>query len=151
LEGKAVGSTLVGLAILILAVQLQPSESTMVARALSSQTRLAMPQLARLVERREMSAIVSAVEQGGDYIVVDGGNRVGKSVAVEVAASRLSGSRSVRWSACDEGDTAAVLLRRLFGLDDAATSLSRNFAKLLPPVPPSVADIRKLVLSSSRA
>ena len=126
----------------------------MVARALSSQTRLAMPLLARLVERREMSAIVSAVEQGGDYIVVDGGNRVGKSIAVEVAASRLSGSHTVRWSACDEGDTAAVLLRRLFGLDDATTSLSRIFAgvaKLLPPVPPSVADIRKLVLSSSSA
>lgn len=148
------GSMLVGLAILILAVQLQPSESTMVARALSSQTRLAMPQLARFVERREMSAIVSAVEQGDDFIVVDGGDRVGKSVAVEVAASRLSGSHTVRWSACDEGDTAAVLLRRLFGLDDATTSLSRIFAgvaKLLPPAPPSVADIRRLVLSSSSA
>ena len=145
-------SAIVGVMILVAAVLLQPSEASMVMRALSSRTQFAMPPLVRLVERREMSTIVDAVEMGEDFLVVDGGNRVGKSVSVEVAASRLSSTRTVRWSVCDEGDTAAMVLRRLFGLDASTTSLSRIFsgiAKLSPPVPPSVADIRALVLSES--
>ena len=153
-EKKAASSTLIALVVLVAAVLLEPSEATMVTRALSSRTLFAEPSIVSYVERREMALIVDAIERGMDYIVVDGGNRVGKSVAVEVAASRLSGTRTVRWSVCDEEDTAAVLLRRLFGLDDATTSLSRIFAgvaKLSPPVPPSVADIRRLVLSSSGA
>ena len=145
-------SALVGLLILVAAVLLQPSEAMTVTRALSSQTQYAMPSIMPYVERREMTLIVDAIELGKDYLVVDGGNRVGKSVAVEVAASRLSSTRAVRWSVCDDGDTAAIVLRRLFGLDAAATSLSRilsGIAKLSPPVPPSVADIRALVLSTS--
>ena len=151
-ESKAMSSTLVALSMLVAAVLLQPSESTLVQRALTSQSHVAMPQLARFVERREMSAVINAIEVGENYIVVDGGNRVGKSVAVEVAASRLSGTRTVRWSVCDEGDTAAVQLRRLFGLDAVTTSLSRVIAgitKLSPPVPPSVSDIRGMVLAAS--
>ena len=139
-------SALVGLLILVL----QPSEAMTVTRALSSQTKYAMPSIMPYVERREMTLIVDAIELGNDYLVVDGGNRVGKSVAVKVAASRLSSTRAVRWSVCDDGDTAEIVVRRLFGLDTAATSLSRiisGVAKLSPPVPPSLADIRRLVLS----
>ena len=151
-ENKAVSSALVGLLILVAAVLLQPSEAMAVTRALSSQTQYAMPSIMPFVERREMTLIVDAIERGKDYLVVDGGNRVGKSVAVKVAASRLSSTRAVRWSVCDDGDTAAIVVRRLFGLDTAATSLSRiisGVAKLSPPVPPSLADIRRLVLSTS--
>lgn len=97
----------------------------MVMRALSSEAHFAMPQLARFVERREMSTIVRAIELGEDYIVVDGGNRVGKSIAVKVAASRLSAKRTVRWSVCGEGGTAALVLRGLYGLDTQTTSLLR--------------------------
>ena len=154
-ESKAVSSTFGALTILATAVMLQPSESTLVARALSSQTRFDMPSITPYVERRETALIVDAIERGKDYIVVDGGNRVGKSVAVEVAASRLSGTRAVRWSVCDEGDTAAVLLRRLFGLEDATATMPRIFAgvaKLPSPLQKKkkkVVDIRRLALSYS--
>jgi hypothetical protein len=137
--------------ILIIAVLLQPSDALMVKRALSSRTNFVMPSIIPFVERREMMLIVDAIEHGKLYIIVDGGNRVGKSITVEVAASRLSLFHTVRWSVCDEGDTAANLLQRLFGLDTEATSLSRiisSFAKLSPNIRTSVADIRRLVFST---
>jgi len=151
-ENKAVSSMLVALTVLVAAVFLQPSEATMVTRALSSRTLFAEPSIVPYVERREMALIVDTIERGKDYVVVDGGNRVGKSVAVKVATARLSVSRTVRLSVCNEGDTAAIVLRRLFGLDAATTWLSRIFAsvaKLSQPSPPSVADIRGLVLSNT--
>lgn len=152
LEHKALGAAAVSLALALVLVLLQPSDAALVARALSSRARVAPPEVALLVERREMSAIVSAVEQGGDFVIVDGGNCVGKSVAVEVAASRLSASRTVRWSGCDEGSTAVGVLRGLFGLDTtASTSFLRVLtavAKLSPPAPASIADLRGLVLAS---
>jgi hypothetical protein len=76
---------------------------------------------------------------------------VGKSVAVEVAAARLSASRTVRWSVCDEGSTAAGVLRHVFGLDAEPASFSRvvaAVAKLSLPAPASIADIRGLVLKT---
>ena len=151
-ENMAVSSVLVALMVIVAAVVLQPSEATLVTRALSSRTLLAEPSIAPYVERREMALIVDTVERGMDYIVVDGGNRVGKSVAVKVAMARLSAARTVRWSVCNKKDTAASVLRRLFGLDASTTWLSRTFAsvaKLSQPVPPSVADIQGLVLSTT--
>lgn len=150
-ESKAVSSTLVGLIFLIIAVLLQPSDGMMVKRALSSRTQFSMPSIIPFVERREMMLIVDAIEHGKLYIIVDGGNRVGKSISVEVAVSRLSSFHTVRWSVCDEGDTAANVLQRLFGLDTEAKSLSRiisSVAKLSPNIRTSVADIRRLVLST---
>lgn len=112
-----------------------------------------MPTLAAFVERREMSAIVRAIESGKNFVIVDGGNRAGKSVAVKVAASRLSLTRTVRWSVCGRADTAATVLWRLFGLDDvAASSLSRivaGVARLSPPAPPSVDVVKGLLLSAN--
>lgn len=150
-ELKAWSTVFVSL-VSLLAVLLPPSDASVVARAISSHAHFPMPALPRFVERSEMSVIVDAVEQGQDYVVLDGGHRVGKSVAVEVAASRLSATRTVCWSMCDEGDTAGIVLRRLYGLDTAASLLARIFpdiAKLLPlPLPPSVADVRRLALTS---
>lgn len=87
-----------------------------------------------------------------NYVIVDGGNRVGKSVAVKVAASRLSASRTVRWSACDEGGTAVGLLRGIFGLDTAPTFFLRVLNAVatlsLTPAEASMADLRSLVLAS---
>jgi len=148
-ESKAASAALVALALLALAVVLQPSDASIVARALASRARVEMPALPRLVERREMADIVDVIEDGEDYVIVDGGNRVGKSVAVEVAASRLSATRTVRWSQCEDGDTAATVLRSLLGLDAPATSLSRvisGAARLSPPEPPEVRDIAKVLL-----
>jgi hypothetical protein len=151
-ENKAVSAILVSAAVVYAVVLLQPSDATLVARALSSQVRISPPVVTRLIERPEMSAIVLAIEQGGEFVIVDGGNRVGKSVAVRVAASRLSASRTVRWSVCDEGSTAVGVLRGLFGLDTTSTSFLRvltSVAKLSPPAPSaSIADLRGLVLAS---
>ena len=147
---KAATTMLVVLAIGLAAILASPSDAALVAHAFSSQTRLAMPSTTPFVERREMSLIVDAIESERDYIVVDGGNRVGKSVAVKAAASRLSVSRAVRSSICDESDTAASVLRRLFGLDTASTILSRvlaGAAKLALPAPPTLAEIREIVFS----
>lgn len=149
-ESKAVSAALVLLTFLVAAVLFQTSEATLVTRALSARAHFPMPALARFVERLEMSLIVDAIEVGDDFLVVDGGNRVGKSVAVEVAASRLSSSRTVRWSKCKMGGTAVKVLQHLFGLDVSATALARvlsGAAKLSVPEPPSVEDIEEVVLS----
>lgn len=151
-DNKAVSAILVSAAVVYAVVLLQPSDAALVARALSSRVRIAPPVVARLVERPEMSAIVHAIEQGGDFVILDGGNRVGKSVAVRVAASRLSASRTVRWwSVCTEGSTAIGVLRGLFGLDTASMSFMRvltSVAKLSPSAPPSIADLQGLVFAS---
>jgi len=136
------------LAVALAAGLLQPSDATLVARALSSREQFAPPAVAHLVERREMSSIVDAIERGGDFVIVDGGNRVGKSVAVEVAAARLSASRTVRWSVCDEGSTAAAVLQQLLGLDSQTTVLARVLASVAALPPLSVADMTDLVLSA---
>jgi hypothetical protein len=137
--------------LLVAAVLLLPSDATTVVRALSTRTPFPMPTLMPYVERREMALIVDAVEHGAKYTIVDGGNGVGKSVAVEVAASRLSGTHSVLWSKCKEGHTAAIVLRRLFGLDTAASAFTRvisGAAKLQLHEPLSVDDIEHVALST---
>ena len=151
-EHKARSAAAGFLAMAFAAVLLQPSDAALMARALSSRARFAPLEVEHLVERREMSAIVKAIEQDGNYVIVDGGNRVGKSVAVEVAASRLSASRTVRWTVCDEGSTAVSVLRGVFGLDAASTPFLHvltTFTMLsLPPALVSISDIRGLVLAS---
>ena len=151
-EHKAVSSALVAIILLVAAVLLLPSDATTAVRTLSTRTPFHMPTLMPYVERREMALIVDAVEHGAKYTIVDGGNGVGKSVAVEVAASRLSGTHTVLWDVCDKGDTAAIVLRRLLDLDTTASAFKRvlaGVAKLSLPEPPSIAVIRKLVLSTN--
>jgi hypothetical protein len=138
----------------LVAVLLQPSDAALVARALSSRAHVAPPDVAQLVERREMSAIVDAIELGRKFVIVDGGNGVGKSVTVEVAAWRLSASRTVRWITCNEGSTALGVLRGLFGLDTASTLLLRALsavAKYSPSALALISDLRGLVLTSDAA
>ena len=48
--------------------------------------------------------------------MVEGGNRAGKSVAVQAAAARLSAGRAVLWSDCTSSSTADTVLQRLYGL-----------------------------------
>jgi len=151
-QNKAISSALMGLMIIIAAVLLQPSDATMVTHALSSKTLIEFPSITPFVERREMAVIIDAIEMGKNYIIVDGGNRVGKSVMVEAVASRFSHTRTVRWSQCNLGSTAASILRHLFGLDKTADAFSRVFlsaSKILPSEPPSVAIIEDLVRSIS--
>jgi hypothetical protein len=48
--------------------------------------------------------------------MVEGGSRMGKSVAVRAAAAHLSTQRSVLWTSCVSSSTADTVLQRLFGL-----------------------------------
>ena len=149
-ESKAASGALVVVAAYLAMAVLVSTDASIVAAALSTRTPFPMPALEPFVERREMLLIIDAIERGRDYLVVDGGNRVGKSVAVEVAASRLSRSRTVLGVGCKEGDTAAIVLRSLFGLDTAANTLVNVFAglaKLSAPAAPSVATIERLLLA----
>ena len=147
-ESKA-ASALVTLALIFSAVLLQPSDSTRVTRALSTMTLVPAPTVP-FVERREMAVIVDAVALGNSYVIVDGGNRVGKSVAVEVAMSRLSQSHSVFAYSCEEGSTASVVLRGLFNLDGGQAGwFARTLGAYvkLPENPPiSSSDIKGVLL-----
>ena len=115
---------------------------------------LPAPAFAHFVERREMAAIVEAATSGAKYVIVDGGNGVGKSVAVKAASSRLSSAgRAVLTCVCEPGDTAGAVLRRLFGLDSPPASLLAAalgaVTRLAPSHPPSVAEIRRALLARS--
>jgi len=151
-QNKAISSALIGLMIIIAAVLLQPSNATMVTHALSTKTLIEFPLITPFVERRDMAVIFDAIEMGKNYIIVDGGNRVGKSVVVEAVASRFSHTRTVRRSQCNEGSSAVSILRHLFGLDKTAGAFSRVLLRTLqclPSEPPSVAIIEDLVRSIS--
>jgi len=115
---------------------------------------LPAPATEHFVERREMALIAEAASSGAKYVVVEGGNSVGKSVAVEAAALRLSGAgRAVLMHVCEPGETAVAVLRRLFGVDAPPSTLVATVlgavAKIAPSLPPSLAEIRRILLAKS--
>lgn len=72
----------------------------------------------RYVHRSEVAAIVEAVEAGENFLVVEGGNRMGKSTVVEAALHILSRTRVVRsFSRCFRDSTAGEVLQSLLGLE----------------------------------
>jgi hypothetical protein len=149
-----IGPTLIAaMLVAAAAILLHLTSANVMARTLSSRARLPMPMLVPFVERREMALIVDAIERGRDFLVVDGGNRVGKSVAVEVAAARLSITRTVLWSKCKLGGTAAAVLWRLYGLDTTVQGVFARaiagVAKMPPLEQSSISDIEDLVTSAS--
>lgn len=99
---------------------LAPSDGSRIAAALASRRPLHMPPVRDLVPREETEAIVRAVTLEGHFVVVEGGNRMGKSIAVRAAAVALSRSRAVLWYNCTEESTMDAVLRGLYGLDSPA-------------------------------
>jgi hypothetical protein len=71
------------------------------------------------VERHEMLEIQSYFNRSDivDFLVIEGDNKVGKSTIAQVAASRLSESRTVRHIMCDSKEDTQTVLRNLFALD----------------------------------
>ena len=122
-----------------------PSDSALIASALSSRPVIAPPHVPSFVPRAAIDDIVAAASSGRTFVVVEGGNAVGKTVAVRAAAARLSTQRTVLWANCDSRSTADSVLQRLFGLQrslivDYIFGLLRSTAA--PP-----AQIEELVLS----
>jgi hypothetical protein len=151
----ALSSALVSLMIVVVGVLILQTDPKIVTRALSSHTQLPMPTMSSYVERREVADIVHAIENVAKYIVVDGGNGVGKSVIVKAAASRLSETHTVLWSNCNKEHTAVLVLRSLFRFDREAESvvslITASFAKLSPSEPPSVTKFQAWLLSADAA
>jgi hypothetical protein len=152
-ENRAVSGLLVAAAAALLAAFLAPTGAdASVAAALAAAAPLAMPRIEPFVERREMALIVEAATAGAKFVIVDGGNAVGKSVAVEAAAAILSrNGRVVLPAICEAGDSAAGVLQRIFGLERPASLIAHMLgavAKTSPSrAPPPVAEIRRALIA----
>ena len=105
------------LAVGVLASVCSPfSDAACIAAALASRPAVPPPTTRAFVHRAAIDAIAAAATSARSFVVVEGGIRVGKSVAVRAAAARLSAQRTVLWAACTSRSTADTVLQRLYGL-----------------------------------
>ena len=156
-ENRAVSGLLVAAVAALVAAFLAPTcadaaVAAALAAAAARRAPLTMPRIEPFVTRREMALIVEAATAGAKYVVVDGGNAAGKSVAVEAAAAILSRDGRVVLSAmCEAGDSAAGVLQRIFGPERPATLIAHVLGavtKTLPSGgPPRVAEIRRALIA----
>ena len=116
LGNRAVAGVLVALLIGLLARWLVPSDADRIASSLASRPVIPMPDIPNFVHRAAIDEIVAAATSGSKFVMVEGGNRMGKSVAVRAAAARLSTQRAVLWTSCASSSTMDTVLQRLFGL-----------------------------------
>ena len=153
-ENRA-GLVIAAVAVLWVALPAPTGADAAVAAALAAAARrapLAMPRIEPFVERREMALIVEAATAGAKYVVIDGGNAAGKSVAVEAAAAILSRDGRVVLSAiCEAGDSAAGVLQRIFGLERPASLIAHVLGAVTKTSPsggpPPVAEIRRALIA----
>ncbi len=128
---KALSGALVALLLGLAAMAAVPTDSARIGAALASRPVIPMPTAAHFVHRVVIDQIVASASTGGSaFLVVEGGNRAGKSVAVQAAAARLSAGRAVLWSDCINSSTADSVLQRLYGLQ---RSLAVDYISGLPP------------------
>ena len=149
LGNKAVAGVFVALFIGVLARWLVPSDADRIARALASRPVIAMPTIPHFVHRAAIDEIVAAATSGSKFILVEGGNRMGKTVAVRAAAARLSTLRTVLWTSCVSSSTVDTVLQRLFGLQ-RNTLVDYLFGLLRSTVGPPE-EIEELVLARARS
>jgi hypothetical protein len=102
-----------------------------------------MPPVRDYVPREETEAIVRAVAVEESFVIVEGGSRVGKTIAVKAAAVALSRSRAVLWYNCTEDSTMDAILRGLYALDhpllvERLFSALQGAARLARPSVPSL-------------
>ena len=122
-----------------------PSDSARISAALSSRPIVSPPTVPSFVHRGVIDLIFDAAAFGDAFLMVEGGNRMGKTVAVRAAAARLSSQRTVLWTSCVISSTADSVLRRLFGLQ--RNLLVDSFFGLLRNTDPPSETIEELVLS----
>lgn len=115
-SNKALVSMFIALLISILVGVNLLSDSSTIARSLASPTLLSAPAFPHYVHRAVSDEIVLAASSGRKFVVVEGGEDTGKTVAVRAAAARLSASRTVLWTQCTTSSTLDTVLQRLYGL-----------------------------------
>lgn len=108
------------LAILVgMLVRIITSDLRCIELALVTKTIIQPPPLPYFVHRSVIDEIMSAAITGGRFLMVDGGNYMGKSVAVRAAAALLSHTRPVLWHSCITTSTNGTMdsvMQQLFGL-----------------------------------
>lgn len=109
------------LAILVgMLVRIITSDLRCIEHALVTKTVIQPPPLPYFVHRDVIDEIVSSATTGGRFLMVDGGNYMGKSVAVRAAAALLSHTRPVLWHSCiihgSTNSTMDNVVQQLFGL-----------------------------------
>ena len=136
------------LAVGVLASVCSPfSDAACIAAALASRPAVPPPTTRAFVHRAAIDAIAAAATSARSFVVVEGGIRVGKSVAVRAAAARLSAQRTVLWAACTTStSTADTVLQRLYGL--RRNPLVDYLSGLLRVTAGRPAQTEELVLSS---
>lgn len=117
----------------LLAVTFGLSDEARVSRLLSTPQLVTVlpPQVQFFVERPEIDIIAKCL--GGNrsnFLVVEGGNRMGKSTAVAMAVSRLSRTTAVVGADAEVVDTLETLLRRMLYL--TGTTLMHRVLALVP-------------------
>ena len=117
-DNKAVSALLVALLVFTLGALLVPSDSSHIAHAVTTRRLIFMPPVRDYVQREETGAIIRAVTEGAHFVIVEGGNRMGKTIAVRAAAVALSHTRAVLWYNCTEDSTMDAVLRGLYDLDN---------------------------------
>ena len=149
LGNKTLAGVFVALFIGLLARWLVPSDANRVASALASRPVITMPDIPLFVHRAAIDEIVAAATSGSKFVMVEGGNRMGKSVAVRAAAARLSTQRTVLWASCAFSCTTDTVLQRLFGLQRNAL-VDYLFGLMRSPTAPP-AGVEELVLARARS
>jgi hypothetical protein len=118
LENQAVSVILIAILVSVLSMSLIPSEASRVAAALSSHNRIVLQHMENFIERHEIALIISAImNSANNFVVVEGGNRMGKTIAVKAAASYLSNTRTVLWYNCTGESTMKGALMELYGVE----------------------------------
>lgn len=141
LSGALAAALLIGVCALLFV----PSDVVRVSRALASREPVSVAGVPHFVHRSVIDDIVAAIELGDNFVVVEGDNRVGKTIAVLAAASHLSRSRAVLWCNCTHRSTLESTLQTLYGLE-RNTLVDRVFdivSKSVGPPP----DVQRLILS----
>ena len=108
---------LVALFVGLLSLVLTPSDESRVATALSTRRPIVMHGVEQYVERHEVTQIVNAIEVGKNFVVIEGGNRMGKTIATKAAVAKLSRNRTFLWYNCTKESTMKIALQKLYGLE----------------------------------
>jgi hypothetical protein len=146
LENQAVSVILIAILVSVLSMSLTPSEASRVATALSSHNRIVLQHMENFIERHEIALIISAIKNSANnFVVVKGGNHMGKTIAVKAAASYLSNTRTVLWYNCTRESTMKGALMELYGVERNLL-VDRLFGFVREKISPPV-DVEKIVLS----
>lgn len=120
LEKPAIGVGLLAIGFAVLAITVQSlalTDEARVAHLLSTRHKVSPPSVDNLVRRPEIDEIIRLMTGNyTNFLVVEGGNRMGKSTAVAMAVSELSDTVTVFSMDAAISDNVETFLRRMLSL-----------------------------------